>query len=444
MYKLLIMTVALGVLLPAVPSHAQVLDPQDQWAQWRGPLGTGVAPRGHPPVTWSEDKNIRWKTALPGLGHSTPIIWGDRIFLTTAVPIGDVLPPRHQHTSGAHDNMPSLRRLDLVVLAINRRDGNVVWQRTVRKQRPHESTHETGSWASNSAVTDGAHVFASFGSGGVYCLDMHGILLWQTDVGDMQTKHSHGAGSSPALHGDTLVINWDHEGESFVVALDKRTGHEKWKVTRNEGTSWSTPLIVEHEGMPQVIIAATNRIRAYDLAGGDVVWECGGLSGNVVASPVAADGFVYVGSSYETKVMLAIRLAAAKGDITNTDAVVWTRNRHTPYVPSPLLYGDKLYYLKHYQGYLTCLVAKSGKTLFGPQRLQGIQNVYASPVGAANRVYVVSRNGSTAVLGHGAAFDLLALNQLEDSFSASPAIVDHELYLRGERSLYCIAEDSAE
>ena len=288
------------------------------------------------------------------------------------------------------------------------------------------------------------HLFAYFGSRGLYCLDLDGKLLWKKDVGDMRTKHGHGEGSSPALHGDTLIVNWDHEGDSFVVAFDKRTGEQRWKAARAEGTSWSTPLVVELDGRPQVIIAATNRVRGYDLSSGDVIWECGGLSGNVVASPVAADGIVYVTNSYETREMLAIRLAAAKGDITNTDAVVWTRRRHTPYVPSPLLYGDKLYFLKHYQGYLTCVNAKTGETFYGPQRLPGIGNVYASLVGAADRVYIIDRNGAAVVIRHGPKFELLAHNQLADSFSASPAIAGNELYLRGERNLYCIAKTAGE
>ncbi len=440
MNKAVILAIMLaGCPLPAFTNEKE-MDAHRQWPQWRGPLGTGVAPHGNPPVTWSEDKNIRWKIAIPGKGHSTPIVWGDRIFITSAIPYGEALAPRHQHAPGAHDNMPALHRQKFVVLAINRRDGTILWQRTVHRGRPHESTHETGSWASNSAVTDGEHLFASFGSGGLYCLDMDGELLWQTGFGDMQTLHGHGEGSSPALYGDTLIVNWDHQGESFVTALNKHTGKQLWKVARDEGTSWSTPLVVEHEGRPQVIIAATKRVRAYDIANGEVIWECGGLSGNVVASPVAADGFVYVANSYETRAMLAIRLAAAKGDITNTDAVVWTLDRHTPYVPSPLLYGGMLYYLKHYQGFLTCVNAKTGKTLFGPQRLPGIQNVYASLVGAAGRVYIVSLNGTTLVLEHGTEFAPLAQNRLDDSFSASPAVVGNELYLRGERNSYCIAE----
>ena len=439
MNKLLRVALAI-VFLPVSTLAADVLD---QWGQWRGPLGTGVAPHGRPPVEWNEGRNVRWKVAIPGQGHSTPIVWDDRIFLTTAIPFGDALPAADEHSPGAHDNMPASSKYEFVVLAVSRRDGKTLWERTVRTERPHESTHESGSWASASAVTDGEVLIASFGSRGVYGLDLGGKLLWQTDVGDMQIKHGHGEGSSPALHGDTVIINWDHQGESLVVALDKHSGQTRWKVGRDEGTSWSSPLIVEHDGKAQVIVAATHRVRAYDLATGAVIWECAGLSGNVVASPVAGDGMVYVTNSYETREMLAIRLSGAKGDITGTDRVVWTRHRHTPYVPSPLLYGGQLYFLKHYQGYLTCVDAKTGDALFGPERLPGIQNVYASLVGAADRIYIVSRNGTTVVVKRGATYELLARNLLDDSFSASPAIVGDELYLRGEQYLYCIAQTRA-
>lgn len=418
-------------------------EPVDGWPQWRGPLGTGVAPGGNPPTNWSEEENLRWKTDLPGLGHSTPVIWGDRIFLTTAVPHGDpVEHDDHEHADGAHNNVPASRRQKLVVLALDREDGIVVWERTVRTVLPHESMHETASWASASPVTDGNRVIASFGSGGTYGLDLDGKLLWETDPGDMRVKHGHGEGSSPALRGDTVVVNWDHEGDSFVIALDAGTGKERWRVARDEGTSWSSPLIVEHAGKPQAIVAATGRVRGYDLATGKVIWECGGLSGNVVATPVASDGLVFVANSYETRAMLAIKLAEAKGDITGTDAVAWTRDRDTPYVPSPVLFDDALCFLKHYQGLLTCVEPRTGKTLFGPQRLPGIRNVYASLVGAAGRTYVVDRSGSTAVVEHAPEPRLLAVNRLDDSFSASPVVVENELYLRGERSLYCIAAAS--
>ena len=411
------------------------------WPQWRGPLGTGVAPYADPPVNWSEDQNIRWKIQLPGSGHSTPVIWDDRIFLTSAVPDGEALEPIYNNAPGAHDNRPITHRHLFVVLAVDRRDGRILWQQTVHEALPHEGGHFTGSLASNSPVTDGERVYAFFGSHGLFCLDMDGQLIWKSDLGKMQSKHAHGEGSSPALHGDTLFINWDHEGQSFLVAFDKRTGKRRWRVARQEVTSWATPIVVEHRGKPQLIISGTNRIRAYDVATGGVIWECGGLSANIVASPVAADGMVYAASSYDTRAILAIRLEGARGDITQTDQVVWSRQRGVPYVPSPLLYGDALYFLRHYQGILTRVQAKTGEERHGPFRLGGIRDVYASPVGAAGRVYIVDRDGTTIVISHDDVPRIVALNRLDDSFSASPALVGRELILRGQRYVYCVSRE---
>jgi outer membrane protein assembly factor BamB len=242
------------------------------------------------------------------------------------------------------------------------------------------------------------------------------------------------------LHGDTLVVNWDHDGESFVVALDKRTGEERWRVDRDEETSWASPIVYEHEGRPQLIISGTNRVRGYDLANGKVIWECGGMASNIVASPVAADGMVFAGSSYEKRALLAIRLEGAKGDITETKQVAWNRFRGTPYVPSPLLYGGGLYFLTHYQNILSRVDAASGQDRPGAVRLDGIDNIYASPVAAAGRVYVTDLEGATMVLSAGEAPRMLALNRLDDVISASAALAGRELFLRGQKYLYCIAE----
>ena len=423
----------LAAAIPTVPAG---------WPQWRGPTGTGVAADADPPVSWSEEENVRWKIPIPGKGLSTPVIAGDRLFLTTAVPHGDYVAPPAGDAPGAHDNLAPRRRLRFVVLAVDRRDGRLLWQRTVRDARPHAGTHVTASWASASPVTDGERVFASFGSQGIFALDIDGELLWEKDLGDMKIFHGHGEGSSPALHGDTLVVNWDHQGESFVAALDKRTGEERWRVARDEITSWSTPLVVEHAGRVQVIISATHRTRAYDLADGRLLWEAGGLSRNVVASPVAGNGLVYVTSSYDTRAMLAIRLAAAAGDVTGGEAVAWTRTRDTPYVPSPILYDDALCFLKHLQNILTCVDAESGDTLLAPRRIPGSQGVFSSPVGNAERIYITSRDGTTAVLQRGGEYRLLATNKLDDAFAASPAIVGGELFLRGESNLYCLARET--
>lgn len=411
-----------------------------EWPQWRGPRGTGVAPRANPPVEWSESRNVRWKTDLPGLGHSSPIVWRHRVFLTSAVPVGEKLESRYSGAPGAHDNLPVTQRHQFVVLAVDRKSGRIVWEETLKTALPHEGGHYTGSLASASPVTDGEHLFAFFGSQGLYCLNFDGELRWEKDLGRMNSKHGHGEGSSPALHGDTIVVNWDHEGQSSLVALHKSTGKQRWKVPREEVTSWATPIIVVLSGRAQVVVPGTQRMRGYELESGKVVWECGGLSANVVASPVAADGMLFAGSSYEKRSLLALRLEDARGDITGSDKVVWKTRQRTPYVPSPLLYGDALYYLRHYQGIVTRVEARTGKDSPGAFRLGGIRDVYASPVGAAGRVYITDRYGLTLVIEHDDSPEVLARNQLDDDFSASAAVVGGEIFLRGEKYLYCLAE----
>ncbi|MDB5337301.1 MAG: signal peptide protein [Planctomycetaceae bacterium] len=428
-----------GLLLPGfTAAHAG----EPNWPQWRGPLGTGAAPQADPPVEWSETKNIRWKVALPGKGHSTPIVWGDRIFLTTAIPYGEMLPPKHSTAPGTHDGVPVTQRHEFVVLAVDRRDGKILWQKSVLKKLPHEGGHYTASLASNSAVTDGEHVYAFFGTHGLYCLDMKGEVKWQKQFSEMQTKHGHGESASPVLHGNMVYVNWDHDGPCFVAAYDKRTGQQRWKVDRDEETSWSSPIMIENDGQPMLIVAGTNRVRAYDPATGKVIWECGGLSSNIVATPVAGDGMFFAGSSYEKKAFLAIRLDRAKGDITGTDRIAWTRSRGTPYVPSPLLYGDSLYYLTHYQGILTRVEAVTGVDKPGAMRLGSMGNIYASPVAGGGRVYVTDLDGKTIVVSHDDPPKVLAINILDDEFAASAAIVGRELFLRGKQYLYCIAEDA--
>lgn len=417
--------------------------PRDEryWAQWRGPLDTGVATKAKPPVEWSETKNIKWKIPLFGEATSSPVVWDDRIFLTTAVSHGEEIDPAAGIRPGAHDNTFKVQKTEFIVFAVNRENGNILWQTTVLDDVPHESRHDTGSYASASPITDGEHIYAFFGSNGLYCLDWDGKVLWEKDLGDMHTKHGHGEGSSPTLYGDTLVVNWDHEGPSFVVALDKFTGKELWRNDRDEPTSWSTPHVVVHNDNPQVVISAANRIRSYDFGTGRLIWECGGLSHNVVAGPVSEDGFVVCGSSYEKQAILGISLEGAEGDITDTDNVTWFKRHDTPYVPSLLLYQGHVYYLRHYQGILTCLYAKTGEEVYSRARLPGIGSVYASPVAADGRIYLTSLEGNTIVFTSGPNPEVLSVNTLDDSFSASAALVGKELFLRGDNFLYCIGEE---
>lgn len=410
------------------------------WPEWRGPLATGFAPHADPPVEWNETKNVAWKTRLPGVGHSSPIVWGNRVFVTTAVPVGEAMEPRFSGAPGAHDNVPVTHRHEFRFVAVDRADGTIVADRNLRTALPHEGGHYTASLASASPLTDGKHVFVSFGSQGLYCLDLDGNVKWEKQLGKLNTKHGHGEGTSPTLHGDTLIVNSDHEGQSFVVALNKRTGDQLWRKQRDEVTSWSSPIVLQHEGKSQVIVCGSDRVRAYDLATGKVIWQCGGLSKNICATPVSADGMVFAASSYDTKAMLAIRLAGATGDITDSDQVVWSRKVRTPYVPSLLLYGDSVYFLRHYQNILSRVSTKTGEDIVGsPYRLGGIGNIYASPVAAAGRVYVTDLDGATLVMSHNDdAPKLLARNRLNDSFSASAALSGNQLFLRGKRSLYCL------
>jgi outer membrane protein assembly factor BamB len=495
--------------LPALLVASTLLIPAgvfaQNWPQWRGPLANGVAPDANPPVEWSETKNVKWKVALPGSGTSTPVVWGDRIFLTTAVNTGKPGPARttaaappatffgqqqqrppqpgpgfnreefmkrfdkngdgqldeserealRQQFQGGKGGPPGGRGgrpgggfgggqaptelHDFVVLCLDRATGRTLWQKAVRSAVPHEGHHRDHGFASNSPVTDGEHVYAFFGSRGLFCLDMDGNLKWEKDLGDMRTKNSFGEGSSPVLHGNNLVVNWDHEGDCFIVALDKRTGKELWRKTRDEQTSWATPFVVEHDGKAQVVVNATRKVRSYDLATGDLLWESGGQTDNAIPTPVTGHGRVYVMSGFRGSALHAIKLGQS-GDLTDKDAAfAWKHTGGTPYVPSPLLYGDRLYFLKGNDAMISAFNAKDGKPLFTEERLEGIRGVYASLVAAAGRVYVTGRDGGMVVLKDADKLEVLATNKLDEGIDASPALVGHEMLVRGKQHLYCLA-----
>ncbi len=407
------------------------------WPQWRGPHATGVSRHANPPVEWSETRNIRWKVEIPGRGSASPVVWGDRLFLLSAVPVGVEGPSSHE--SRANIEPREVHRF--IVLAIDRRTGRVVWERTAREERPRAPSMKDGTWASSSAITDGRRVFAFFESSGLYAYDIDGSLLWEKHFGDKHMFAEVGeSGSTPVLHGDRLVVVWDHQGESFVVALDARTGDELWRRPRNEVDSWATPLVVVHEGRAQVVTAAENRVRSYDLDTGQTVWESGGLTMNPIPSPIADGGMVFAMSGFRGSQLTAIRLADARGDITGGRAVAWTLDRDTPYVPSPLLYDGFLYFLKSNAGILSVFDARTGTPHYQAQRLEGLSEVYSSPVAAQDRVYITGRDGTTLVLRHGPELQVLARNSLDDDFDASAALVDGHIYMRGYRYLYDIAE----
>jgi len=438
------------------------------WPQWRGPTANGFADEGNPPLEWSESKNVKWKRAIPGKGHSSPVIWGDRLFLLSAVPVAQAESPQARSTppppqgefrrGGPGQRRPGQGRpggrrggrgfgrqqaptepMAFMTFCINKNTGETIWSRQGGQEIPHEGHHPTNTYSSASPVTDGEHVISFFGSRGLYCYDMAGKEIWKKDLGQMATRNGFGEGSSPLLHGNILVVLWDNETASFVYAFDKRTGKELWKRPRNEKTGWTTPYVLTHDGVTQVIINATNKVRSYDLETGQLIWECGGQTVNAIPSLVADESNVYALSGYRGNMAMAIALGG-KGDLTNTDAVQWKVTRGTPYVPSPLLYEGRLWFTQGNNAVLSCLDSKTGKVHYAQERLDGPSGFYASPVGAANRVYLTGRNGVTTVIESSDALKVLATNKLDDEVDASPAVSGDALYIRGHQYLYCIAQ----
>ena len=435
------------------------------WPAWRGPLASGVAPDAQPPTQWSETQNVHWKVSIPGRGTSTPVIWEDQVFILTAVPTGPgpEAPAKASDSGGSPTERPDRpdrpRRgggggsggggggmvdrptqvQQFTVMSFDRKTGKQRWSHSPRTQLPHEGHHKDHGFASASPVTDGKHLIVSFGSFGLYGYDLKGKRLWEKDLGDMRTHNSFGEGSSPALDGNTVVVLWDHEGDDFIVALDKRDGRELWRQTRDEPTGWCTPLIVSDGGRKQVIVNGTNKVRSYDLKDGKLLWECAGQTVNAIPSAVSSGDRVFLMSGYRGNALQSLRLDRS-GDLTGTDGIVWSHAKSTPYVPSPLLVGNTLYFLSNNSAMLSAFDAASGKAHFEAERLDGLNGVYASPVAADGRVYVVGRDGNTAVLRQGERLEVLAKNSLDDGFDASPAVVGKQIFLRGRQSLYCIAE----
>ncbi len=413
------------------------------WHQWRGPLATGVAPQADPPLTWSKRENIQWKVAIPGLGNASPIVWGDQVFVLTAVDTGQVdpnLPPPEDQPERPFGIVYPNTVHDFQVIALDRESGQVKWSHTATSRVPHEGHHGDSSFASCSPTTDGERLYAWFGSPGLFCYDLSGNLLWQRDLGDVSTRVSFGEGSSPVVYGDRLFITRDNEGQSYIVALDTKTGEEVWRTDRDEQTSWATPLVVEHNGRTQVVTNASERVRSYDADDGALLWECSGQVGNVTPTPVTLGETVFCMSGYKGSALQAISLDA-RGDVTGSDHVVWSRDRGTPYIPSPLLYDGRLYYTQSNEGILSSVEAATGETLMERTRMPGIRRMYASPVAAAGRIYFVSREGSTLVIAPGRELEVLATNLLDDPIDASPAVAGNQLFLRSKQHVYCIAED---
>jgi len=434
------------LFLPVASMLALAATP-DGWPHWRGPNSDGMA-RGDAPLNFSDKERVAWKAQVPGKGHSSPVIWGDRIFLTTAVPTGappaaaPATPPPAAPAPGARGGRgrgggpQSEHKFE--VLAFDRKSGKLLWEKVAKVATPHEGHHaQYGSFASNSAVADSKHVIAYFGSRGVYCYTHDGQLVWQKDFGPFNMYNTFGEGAWPALDGNRLILVLDHQGESFLVALDKNTGKELWKTPRLGGTNWAGPSIITHAGRKQIIIPATQEAAGYDLETGKQIWKATGLGQNTIPAAVVSDGVAIVMSGYRNPNLLAIKLGK-EGDLSGTDAILWQNQRGNSYTPSPVVHDGKLYMLTD-SGMLSCFDVKTGKPYYQQERLPKPYNFKASLVGANGKLYLASEQGDVIVVKMGEKFEVMATNTLEDQvFVASPAIADGELFLRSQNTLFCI------
>ena len=420
----------------------------ENWPHWRGPHFDGSAPLADPPVTWdgASGKNIRWRAELLGEGSATPIVWGDQIFIAACESTDRIATPEElPNPADRPPPRPGYDRLTtepknfyrFYVTSHDRRTGKVVWRKLLAEAVPHEGHHATHSYASGSPTTDGERLYVSFGSFGTFCLDLKGEVLWERKLGRLTTRRGYGEAVTPVLHRGRLLINWDQEVNSALYCLDAKTGATKWKADRDEITTWTTPLVTEFGGKTQVILNGTRKIRSHDLETGHVIWSCEGMTENAIPSALRYRDAAIVISGYQGNSGVSVPLSS-QGDLGRDGPVNWRTKSGNPYVPSPVLVGDHLYYTKGTANVLTVLDAAKGVPLFEIERLTGLNVIYTSPIFAGGRVYFTDRSGVTVVLQPGPKLNILATNALKDGVDASPVALGRQLFLRGQKTLYCI------
>ena len=428
-------------LAPASPLGADPATTSPHWAQWRGPDGLGIAKDAAVPLEWSATKNVVWSAEIPGRGHSSPVVWGDRIFLTTAIE-GDVVPgakPVKHLMEGQDfqhpDGVGADRKHTLEVLALDAKTGKILWQKAAWQGTPYDTRHKRGSFASPTPVTDGTLVYAYFGAEGLYVYDFKGGLKWSWKSGGI-ASFGVGVGTSPVLYDKLVILQCDEDNgeKSFIVGLDKKTGKEAWRVARHVEVSWATPILVTSGGRHELVTAGNQAIIGYDPATGRELWRTKGLESNAVPSPVAGDGVVVLSAGYPAKIALAMR-PGGSGDAG--DRVLWRYDKGTAYVPSPILV-DGLLYLVTDKGLVSCLDAKTGKVHYEGGRPPSGTSFMASPVAVAGHLLMSSMDGDTIVLKAGTAHQVVRANSLGEPIAASPAVAGGRIYIRGEHHLFAI------
>lgn len=430
---------------------AAVLGAAENWPQFRGPGALGVSSHPALPEQWSAAENVRWEEPIPGRGWSSPVVWGDQVFITTVTTEGRQWEARKGLYFGGNRYQPPTGTHHWKVLCVSLKTGKVQWERTALSGKPRGNIHIKNSYASETPITDGERVYAYFGNHGLFCYNLKGALLWKKEWAAVKTRYGWGLAASPVLHDGCLYIVNDNEEQSFLVALDAKTGKQLWQTNRDgEKSNWSTPFIWQNKLRTEIITPGTNKNRSYDL-NGKLLYQFGGNSSITIATPYAKAGLLYVTSGYvgdRKKPIFAIR-PGAKGDISldpdqgDSDFVAWCQRRAGPYNPSTIVYGDLLYVLLD-RGLVAAYEAANGKLVFGPERLVDRGGAFTSSPWAYNgKIFFLDENGATYVLEAGRNYKLMRINRLrngEGICMATPAMAGGNLLIRTDTRLYCIGE----
>jgi outer membrane protein assembly factor BamB len=440
--------VAASCLIAAAGGAVLAVEPSSSnWPQWRGPAGQGISTDGRVPLEWSATENVLWKTPIPGRGHSQPIVWGNRVFLTTAVE-GEVVPGAAavKHVDEGKeflhpDALGANKKHTFKVLAVDAASGRLLWERTAWEGTPYDDRHKKSSYAAPTPVTDGKLVYAYFGTEGLYAYDFAGQLAWKAMPGKIPTL-GMAVGTSPVLHGDHVILQCDEDGgkASFIVAYDKKTGKEAWRRSRPVQVSWSTPVLVNarETGRTELVTTGNEWVIAYDPASGKELWRAKGVAANAIPTAVTGDDLVIVSAGYPDKVAMAIK-PGGSGDITGTPRILWKYSKGTAYVPSPILFGDYVYLVTD-KGLVTCLDARTGEVKYEGARVPVPATFVSSPVAIDGRLVWVSEDGDAFVIKPGPQHEIVRTNALGEPVFASPAIAQGRLFIRGAQHLYCIGK----
>jgi outer membrane protein assembly factor BamB len=404
--------------------------------------GVGV---DHPnlPDTWSTTQNVAWATSIPGLGWSSPVVWGDHVFLTTVVNTGQQEPPKPGFYLGDWPASTAPHRW--MVYDVDYDSGKVRWATEVGSTPPGKAKHLKNSYASETPVTDGERVYAYFGNLGLFALDMTGKTVWSKPIGPFKTRNNWGSAASPVLHQGRIYIVNDNDEQSFLAAYDARSGAELWRVDRKEGTNWSTPFVWQNELRTEIVTSGSDRVRSYDLSG-KLLWELSGMSTISIPTPFERFGLLYISSGYVGDALrpsYAIR-PGASGDIslqageTSNVHIVWSSPTAAPYNPTPIVYGDT-YYTLFDRGFFTSHDARTGKEIYGRQRVTAEASGFtASPWAYNGKIFAMSEEGDTYVIQPGAEFKVIGKNSLNEMTLATPAIARDSLFVRTASKLYRI------